>query len=34
MNRPVEYAQAVTLHAEELRGALAILDAWCAAPDW
>jgi broad specificity phosphatase PhoE len=34
MNRPVEYAHADTLHAEELRGALAVLDAWCAAPDW
>lgn len=34
MNRPVEYAHAYPVDAEALRGAVEVLEAWCAAPTW
>jgi len=34
MDRPVEYARAYHVDAEELRGAVAVLEAWYVAPGW
>jgi broad specificity phosphatase PhoE len=34
MDRTIEYAAAHVVDADGLRGALAILEAWCAAPGW
>jgi broad specificity phosphatase PhoE len=34
MNRPVDYAQAYSVEAHPLRGAVELLESWCAAPRW
>lgn len=34
MDRPVEYARAYSVESEALRGAVDVLEAWCAAPGW
>jgi len=34
MDRPVEYARAYPVEVDALRAAAAMLEAWCAAPDW
>jgi broad specificity phosphatase PhoE len=34
MDRPIEYATAYRVEAEALRGGVAALAAWCAAPSW
>jgi broad specificity phosphatase PhoE len=34
MDRPVEYARTCSVEADALRGAVEILEAWCAVPDW
>jgi hypothetical protein len=34
MRRTIEYADAHFVGVEELRSAVDLLDAWCAAPNW
>ena len=34
MDRPIEYARAYPADAHALAGAVAVLEGWCAAPDW